>query len=225
VTRLFLGRRGRGKTTLAYYEAAKVKRRIIFDPRGIIRRDGSAVCHTGQDFEQAIDALADGEVQEVVYAKPVESIKRIAFPLFTREVKALIVARPDLPIAVLVDELSFVCERSSLDEDLEWILKTSDPDVVQIFLTCHRPSDVPVDARAIADYWYIFQTTQEHDLSVIKERCKAETVALVGGLRDHDFVLWNDARGTVHEYRDPGEWLIALKDGRPIEWAELSKVG
>ena len=207
---------------MAYYSAAKIPRRLIFDPRGIIRRPGAVIARSTAVFEVAIDALADGDVAEVVYATPIESVKRAAFPAFTREAKRFVLEYPSLPIAIVVDELSFVCDRSHLDDDLEWLLKTGNPDLVHIFLTCHRPSDVPVDARAIADYWYIFQTTQEHDLDVIKARCRVDTADRVMGLRDHDFLLWDDARGSAHEFRDPGEWYVRLVEGKAVEWPDLA---
>lgn len=225
MTYLFLGRRTRGKTTLAYYMAAKLPRRVLFDPRGMIRRPGAVVVRSIPHFESAMDALSDGDISEVVYS-PIEPIKSVAWPAFTREVKNWVIANPHKSIAIMVDELSFVTKPGERqDESFEWVMKTCDSRKVFFFLTCHRPNDVPVDIRAIADYWCIFHATQEHDLDVIRERCTAQTAALVQRLHGSEFVIWDDGAGTMREYRDPTAWYLPLKDGQTIDWESVPAAG
>lgn len=210
--RLYLGRKEQGKTTLAYYMAAKVPRRLIFDPRGLIRRPGAAVARTAAQLAAGVAALGDREISEVVYT-PREAFKGIAFPAFAAEVRAWVDESPGAPLAVLVDEISFV---SILDGDFEWALKACKAEQIHFFLTCHRPADVPVDVRSIADYWYIFPTTQEHDLEVLRERSPA-AAARVEQLRDRQYVCWDDRTSALTLGAPASEWYVDLHRGGTID--------
>lgn len=206
---LCIGRRERGKTTLAYYQAGKVSRRFIFDPRGMIQRPGSVRVKRAQELrEVAFPALVDGEVSEVVY-QPQEDDIQAAFATFSRLAKRWITEHPEQPLAVMVDEISFV----NLNEpSFQWVLKCCASDRVHIFLTCHRPADVPVNVRSIADRWCLFQCRQEHDMSVIEERCSADVANAVRRVEGHEFVLWDDAKAETRIFRDSAPWHVKLKE-------------
>lgn len=219
---LCIGRRERGKTTLAYYQASKVARRFVFDPRGMIQRPGSVrVKRAAELRDMAFPALMEGEINEVVY-QPQEDDIQAAFAMFSRLAKKWITEQPETPLAVMVDEISFI----NLNEPaFQWVLKCCASDRVHIFLTCHRPADVPVNVRSIADRWCLFQCRQEHDMSVIEERCSAEVANAVRRVEGHEFVLWDDARGECRIYRQSEPWHVKLKDGRtagaPVSMDEL----
>jgi hypothetical protein len=82
---------------------------------------------------------------------------------------------------------------------------------VNAILTCHRPVDISVDIRAIADYWCIFQTTQEHDLQIVSQRCGDECADAVQKLRDKQFLLWNDGDGTYVIKSDSTAWFVEIR--------------
>lgn len=210
--RLILGRKEKGKTTLAYHMARKVRALVIFDPRGMMRRPGAFVARTQDSLSRGMDALNDGEIRELVYT-PSDHLP-VAFAHFAAEVKRWIDETPDRPLAVLVDEISFV----NLGEpDFAWALKCCRASVIHFFLTCHRPADVPVDVRAIADYWYLFQAHQEHDLDVLAERCSPAVAGRVAKLTGSEFVAWNnaDGDGELRTYTDRTAWYVDLAPGRP----------
>lgn len=202
--RVIIGRKGHGKTTLAYHMARKFPRLVGFDPRGLIRRPGATIARTGDSFSTAIDALADGDTREVMYT-PREPLKAIAFPHFGAEVKRWIDDHRGA-LAVLVDEVAFV---DILTEDFEWALKCCDETAVHFFLTCHRPVDLPVDVRALADFWYVFPVHQEHDLDVIRDRCSEAAADAAREMAGRCFVGWNDREG-VKRYEDPRAWFVDL---------------
>ncbi|MGH9373373.1 MAG: hypothetical protein ACRD15_17775 [Vicinamibacterales bacterium] len=203
---LVIGRREQGKTTLAVYMASKVPARMIFDPRGMIRRPGAVIVHTAEDLRSAMDALAEGEIAEVVYA-PHEDDLEEAFRAFSEELRLWIIERPRQKLAALVDEISFV----SLDVPaFEWACKCSLRDRIHIIMTCHRPADVPVPVRTIADTWMLFPCRQEHDLDTIKRRCSPAVADKVAKLHDRQFVVWDDTNASSRVYDDPSGWFLRL---------------
>lgn len=203
--RLFIGRKEHGKTTLAYHMARKFPKLAVFDGRGQIRRPGSAIARSVDTCSAAFDALAAGETTEIVYT-PVDDFKAVAFPHFAGLVRRWVYERRGLPLAVLVDESTFV---NIADDDFDQSIKACDASKHHFFITCHRPVDVPVGLRALADYWYLFSIQQEHDLDVIRQRCSpaaADAVRVLGG---RCFLGW-DQRIGIRQYDNPAAWYVNL---------------
>ncbi|OFW99447.1 MAG: hypothetical protein A3E78_04315 [Alphaproteobacteria bacterium RIFCSPHIGHO2_12_FULL_63_12] len=209
--RLALGRKERGKTTLAVHMAEKVGRLVAFDPRGMIRRPGAVIVRDAESFRAYMAALSDGEIRALVYV-PRDDLD-LAFTVFAAEVRRWIDTMPDRALAVLVDEITFV---TILTPDFEWALKCCRADTIHFFLTCHRPADVPVVIRSITNYWYLFQAYQEHDLDVIEKRCSPATAAAVQTLDGSQMVCWDDDHARLIEYRDPSAWYVNLRPGPPL---------
>lgn len=196
-----------GKTTLALYIADKVDRRLMLDPRKMIRRPGAVVVRTAAALRRAIPSLVDGEFVEVVYS-PIENLSD-AFPAFAAELRTWVTEHNDLELAVLIDEARSFGNLAD-DESFMFSVTTCNPETFHILLTCHRPSQLHPDVRALLNRWCIFRTTQEHDLDVIRKRCKAEVVDLVQQLDDRQFVEWNDDDGTYEVHRYPFIWQTDL---------------
>ena len=203
--RLVIGRKENGKTTLAYHMARKFPRLVVFDPRGQIRRPGATIARTAASCAAGFDMLAQGETTEVVYT-PEEHLKTEAFPAFAAEVRYWVYERRALPLAVLVDEITFV---NVADDDFDQAAKACDATRHHFFLTCHRPSDIPTTWRALADYWYLFAIHQEHDLEVVRLRCSADAAEVARGLGGRSFVGW-DHRTGVRSYDNPAAWYVNL---------------
>lgn len=203
--RLYIGRKETGKTTLAYHMARKLRRLVIFDSRGLIRRPGALITRTQDGFSDGMDRLGDGEITELVYARPVDDVP-VAFLHFAAEVKRWIDARPRSELAVLVDEITFV---NIFAPDFEWALKCCSADHTHFFLTCHSPKNVPTDIRALADFWYIFPVHQEHDLEVIEERCSPAAAAAARDIEGRSFVKWSHKAG-ASRYDNPRTWFVDL---------------
>lgn len=212
--RLFLGRKERGKTTLAVHILAKLPRRVIFDARGMIRQSAAYVATTADGFQRGMDALEDGAISELVYS-PSSNLKG-AWLLFSAEIKRFIDAHPAADLGVLIDELTFVFPNGKLDDDFEWNIKCCRAEHVHFFLTCHRPSDVPVIVRSLTNYWYLFAAHQEHDVAVIEERCSPKTALVVATLRGSDYACWDDNHAHLTVHRDPSEWFVNLRPSAPL---------
>lgn len=202
------GRMGMGKTTLAMNIAERVDRRVVIDPKRKIRRFGATVAKTARGLHAVMPALADGDVDEVVYS-PSEIDLQSAFAAFAGELRTWSLEHPDLEIAAVIDEASFYGDLSANDA-LMYSVKCSDHERLHVILTCHRPTEIPTDLRAVMNRWCLFRTTQEHDLEVIRRRCSADVVDLVQQLEDRQFVEWNDDDGTYDVHRHPYVWHTEL---------------
>jgi hypothetical protein len=218
------GRRSQGKTTLAVYSLDKLDRRAVLDPRSLIRRPGAIVLRSATRLAEAFDALAAGEVDEIVYS-PSEN-HRAAFEAFAAELKRWILENPDLELGVLIDEASFYAVLDprappSQRETFAYVLKACDLERFHLVITCHRPADLAPDIRALMNRWCLFRTTQEHDLAVIKERCTAAVVAVVTTLADREFVAWNDDDASAEVNRAPFVWYSDLAPAAAGEYLEL----
>ena len=209
--RLVIGRRRQGKTTIAVSMARKTTRRIVFDPRGLVKLTPGVRVDTSdvKPVILAIDSVMRGELPECVIT-PSLRVQDV-FDLTCRRLFKWLHDEPRLSFALVVDELRFVKAMDS--PEFEWLLRCSDSDRVHIIVTCHRPTDIPTDMRAIADTWIIFRVTQEHDLKVIESRSIAAANA-ARGLGAREFVAWDDATGEFSTFRKPAQWFVALDDPR-----------
>lgn len=203
------GRRLMGKTTLAMHIAERIDgARLVLDPRRLIRRPGAVVARSAAALHRAIPQLRSGEFPEVVYS-PTEDLPE-AFAAFAAELRAWAADPPEgIDLAAVIDEASFYGALEA-NADFMFAVKCSDPATFHLVLTCHRPSDLPPDVRALLNHWCIFRTTQEHDLDVIRRRCTADVVTLVQRLSDRSFVDWNDDDGTYDLHTHPAIWHTVL---------------
>jgi hypothetical protein len=215
-----IGRRERGKTTLGYGMARKLRKRIIIDARQMIQRIDVVRIHRADDLRPALlELVTDDAVSEVVY-QPQDDDLEVAFDAWTAATKERIVLSPSIPFAVMVDEVSFYKLETAR---FQWLAKCTPREAVHIILTAHRPADIPTSIRAIADHWCIFSTTQEHDLDVIEKRSGSPRVVnAIRRLQGRSYVHWDDARGEMAVCDDPKVWFVALKSAdRSIEVPRL----
>jgi hypothetical protein len=98
-------------------------------------------------------------------------------------------------IAFLVDECRFLNLPNVNYPNLEKLLRFGNPKKLDVIFTCHRPTDLSVDVRAIVDYFCIFQTSQEHDLETISARCGVDCADACKNLSAYQYVLYDDTRG------------------------------
>jgi len=207
---LALGRREQGKTTLGYSIISKLPRRLVFDPRGMIRNDkGIVFSRTGPAFDTAMDRFDAHEIRELVFT-PAGNVNS-AFAVFCREAANFVRRNPDDRLGILIDEIRFVDLKN---EDLDWILRCSSVDSVHVVLTGHRPKDVPTDIRAIADRWLLFSFTLPRDLEIIDEQCSPRVAVAVTKLQARQFVTWDDRIGQASSHSDPTVWYIETKKKR-----------
>lgn len=215
---LNIGRRQLGKTTLAVSMAQRSPFRIIIDPRKQIgvnsHRVGSRFA-----FAQVFEQLREGTLHEIVVTPdddlmPMFSACSLAVRQWATDYEGH--SPSSRSLVLLVDEAALFDLQSS--SAFRYLLRASDPGLIHVCLTAHRPKDIPTDIRAIADHWLIFRTTQEHDLAVIEQRTSSSVRLAVSMLRPHQFVHWNDATATMTRHLNPSTWYVPL--GRSAVKAE-----
>jgi hypothetical protein len=205
-----LGRRGHGKTTLAYYLARQARRILVFDPRGGIRHaeasEHSDVATNPMQLRKGVNFLLTGDLTELIFT-PDEDPKT-GFVLFCREAARLMRNVPrGLSTAVLIDE---VRQTETADKNFDWMLRCTDINQFRIILTGHRPKDVPADIRAIGNRWMLFRFTLPIDFDVIKDHTSPEVAARVRQLGPREFVLWDDSKDGLEFFGKPGAWFVPL---------------
>jgi hypothetical protein len=200
---IVIGRRKRGKSTLAYAISLQKPTRVTFDPRRQF--------HTTDDIIQAPEVVYDMlEERSEIIVQPYENVQSV-FDRTTFEISDWIDDNPQEQISLLADEVRFLDTPNRHYEHFDRIIRFSDPEKVDAIMTCHRPSDISVDIRAIADYWCIFHTTQEHDLKIIGERCGNGVVEMVRTLRNRgEFILWDDGEGIAKLKNQPSSWFVPI---------------
>lgn len=113
----------------------------------------------------------------------------------------------------LVDESYDVKTPDYMPPALDWLMRKTKRAQTRIIFTAHRPVDISTDIRALSDNWFIFQTTQEHDLRIIAERCGSEVAEQVVTLKAREFIGWDDSVGTWKKYTDSNAWYVSLGEG------------
>lgn len=214
-----VGRRERGKTTLAYSLACRITIRVIFDPRHLIET-GAPRAESPDDLAAMFSQLGKQESFNEIIVTPADDVQDM-FEETCRYVATRIRDNPDQSIAFLVDEARFVDLQCP---SLEWILRCAPRNTVHVFFTCHRPSDLSVNVRAILDQWLLFHCVQEHDLDVIRERCGKPVAEKVAKLKAYQWVQWDDGKGEAFEHNDPVTWYVPLRS-RPTETVHVIEDG
>lgn len=208
---LLLGRRELGKTTLAIYMARKVPYQVIFDPRGLCTPTTGARVTTPDELASAIRAMQHetAPIKELIVT-PRDDVQEM-FDGTAGFVKywAETYPRTDHAMAFVVDEARFVDLKRS--RAFGWVTRASPRDLFHVIVTAHRPTDVPTDLRAIADHWYLFRCSQEHDLDAIEERCGTRAAGTVSRLEPHHFLHWDDSIGAYTVNKTPQSWKIELR--------------
>lgn len=209
---VIIGRREKGKTTLADRMLKGLSLRFVIDARRMIRQRDRSIIYENY-IAGAADAMyeaidSQGHYTEVIY-QPHEDDLQFVFVQWTRTIKNIAIEYPDLRIGVLVDEASFY---DLNDAAFQWLAKCTPRDNVHIFITAHRPTDIPPKIRSIADHWFLFHLTEKSDLDRIAEK-SPDAADAASKLRDRGYVHWNDSTAKLETNTNSQAWFIPLNEG------------
>jgi hypothetical protein len=199
---LCIGRMRQGKSTLAYHLALLCPTRVLFDPRNQFHTTSDVIPH-GAELYNMLDDRAE------IIVRP-DLIVEDCFESATSETVEWIRNNPGEKICFLADEARLIKMTTTAYPAFDWMLRSAGEEDVNVIITAHRPIDVPVDTRAIAHFWYMFHTTQEHDLKIIEERCGPEVAEQVKTLRDRELIVWNDSIATWRKHSETKTWFHDL---------------
>lgn len=222
---LALGRRALGKTTLVYFMASQCAYRIVLDPRGMIRSTNMVRVVTVDEFWNAMSLMHDREgehhIHEIVWT-PRENL-HVALDEASAAVTSWFErydGQRERRLFFLIDEARFF-RNLETSQPLDYVLRASPQNLIDVAITAHRPKDIPTDIRAIGDYWLMFKHTQAHDLKVIEERCGESVSKQVADLDKYQFIQWDDGAAVARAYRDPSKWFVTLNNGRSLPGPDL----
>jgi hypothetical protein len=202
---LFIGRRELGKTTLAVSISRNFPTRVFFDPRHMLNTTS--------------DILRDGEVSGVLYKMLDTRSEIVIQPEFNVEqtfdevcfeVIQWLRDNPGEKFCFLVDEARFV-PNPDKNKYFDFIVRCTPRSLVTVEMTCHGIVDISPSLRRVADYWILFQLTQESDLDTVRERCGDDVADAVKTLKPYEYIVWNDS---IHQWRrhiDRTAWYVPLE--------------
>lgn len=199
---LCIGRKEQGKTTLGYHLAKSFPTRVIFDPREHFFTSPNAI-----ESASALYGLLD-DASEIIVKPPDHYPEH--FELVCDSLRSWVRDNREEPFALLVDESYDVKTPDYMPPALDWLMRKTKRNQTRIIFTAHRPVDIATDVRALSDNWFIFQTTQEHDLRIIAERCGSDVADIASKLSAREFVNWDDSIGKWTKFSDPAAWYVYL---------------
>jgi hypothetical protein len=210
---LIMGKRLRGKTTLALYLARKLGLTIcVFDinrqfdfPAALVadRNDLEARLYEGADFIVFRPGLdIDAGFEE--FAQGISSWR---------------------DLTILVDESSRLQGGNSLHPWLDEIIRRGRD--IHLLQTIHRPSDAANICRVLASDWYIFKTRQAASLACVADQCGGEVAEIVASLGEREYVHWNDDAETFEKVTDAAGWfeLLAASEAIDVDLSQVLEVG
>lgn len=198
-----IGRKEQGKSTLGYHLIQKCFTRVIFDPKGHFTTS-RVVLPDATDLYERLD-----EDTEIIIKPPMRVPEN--FAMVCDEVLAWANDNPSEELAFLVDE-AFFCKTHEVGvpDSFDRLMRTIKADRIRIVLTVHQPKHLATDIRAMANHFFIFQTTQEHDLRTLSERCGEEFVAPVPNLAKFEVMHWDDDKQKAHRISDSKQWYVNI---------------
>jgi hypothetical protein len=199
----YTGRRGKGKTSLAYHEATQANRGVcVFDTTvgfGIGR-----IVHNRAELEEAID----GEISPIVW-QPVSEVLESDFieAQFAEFIHTLKNVRN---ISIVVDESSYL-------QSPNWIAPALDDEIRcgrrrehDVFFTQHRIQDCNGILLTLVSNFRFFQTKHPRDLEKIEEIAGARVAGLVSGLKDFEFLGYAVESEAAYIHDKPEFWRVSL---------------
>jgi hypothetical protein len=206
--RLFVGKQGKGKSTLAYHEARlEGKPIVIFDPRYQF------------DFASRRGLVTYGQGYFEDY------IERAAFPIVFRPGKDVRESFEDFcevvieqrGLAVIVDEARYLMTAQAIDENLSELLRAYRQQGHSLYLTAHRMAHVHGDVAEPCDSIVFFGTHHKKSLERISDHASAEASEAVAALTGRDFLEWFDESETYVINRDAEAWREQISPQRKPE--------
>lgn len=208
------GRKEQGKTTLGYHLALPFPTRVIFDPREHFYTSATVIENASGLYELLNDTT------EIIVKPPDHYPEN--FELVCDQLREWIRDNHEEEFSFLTDESYDIKTPDYMPASLDWLMRKTKRKQTRIIFTAHRPVDISTDIRALSDNWFIFQSTQEHDLRIIAERCGREVADEVQKLKPREFINWDDSIGRWQKFSDANRWYVSLygkvtEDGGRIE--------
>lgn len=201
-----IGFTGQGKSTLASFISRRSQTRVVFDPRGQFETSSDILPDAGGLYE-----LLDDRYEVIVRPGRGSEVEE-NFDETCRVIADWIEDNPHESICILADEgrlIGLYGKTPSLHFD--WIVRSArEGSPIDVIITCHRPTDLHPDLRAIANRLVFFRVMLPGDLETIEDQCGPVVAAEVKNLLDKEFLTWNNSRQQWRKVTDPSSWYIRI---------------
>lgn len=212
-----IGRRGLGKSTLGRFIASRNDARVIIDPKFDMRNPNAAIVARTSDIRRAIGELerADRRFDEVVIQP------RHMRAAFIETTAALDEWRQRDRLAhwtLMLDEWKLIQDALRVEDfaDFAYLVRTTTIDRMHIVLTCHRPTDIHPNVRALIDKWLLFRIVEARDVKIIAELSTRASIR-ARRLHEREYVLLdareNESEENPSTFAHPGAWHVCLRCG------------
>lgn len=216
MTALFIGERGEGKTSLALFLAMNLTQvTIVFEPKPDETTEGiGEYVYNPQELVEKLTHAFDTGARSIIFYVPPDDVKE-GFTEFCDVLKS------DDPrirysfggITIVIDEAWMLMSANSSHPDLERMLRLAPrlgEHVINVFVLAHRPRDINGRTHTLNDHLYIFRTSEEKDLDVIRENWSESIAEEAQGFEDgsHHLVHYDKTKKVVEVWNDPSRWDI-----------------
>ncbi|MHB8613982.1 MAG: hypothetical protein ACYDAL_16395 [Candidatus Dormibacteraceae bacterium] len=198
------GRRGKGKTSLAYKEARDVDARgvVVFDPTQSFSI--GAIAQDPASFDMALEGNASPAVYQVEnldFKKNAIEEDLQHFVASTKHIR---------DIGVVIDETSYLQSPNYIAPALDDEIRVGRRRRHDVFLTQHRMADCNGILLDLVTDFYFFQTKSPRSLERIAEYCGDHVAGLVSGLGDFEFLYYHVESGRFHVNNSPDSWRVSI---------------
>jgi hypothetical protein len=197
------GRRGKGKTSLAYHLASQLGGGVaVYDPTQAFAI--GAIAHNREEFDLALER----ELSPAVFQVTDSEGRKDAVEEDLREFVSAIKHIRD--ISVVIDETSYL-------QSPNWIAPALDDEIRvgrrrhhDLYLTQHRMADCNGILLDLVTEFKFFQTKNPRSLERIAEYCGDRVAGLVSTLADFEFLHYDVESGAVFVNCEPEFWRVRI---------------
>lgn len=176
------GRRGSGKTTLAFELVKKFKKAIVYDPRNQINEKGFTPCFNFDDFKKAI---YDRPTDYKILYKPVNY--KHDFPIICEYFDKV----PFFDTLFMVDEVGALTDPKQPPEEFFLnIIRMGRHKRVAVLMTAQRPVDVNRNLTAECNHIFSFAQHEPRDVAYMAGFLGKDADRLIN-LPDYSFLYWD----------------------------------
>ncbi len=197
------GRRGKGKTSLAYWLASGKREGVaVFDPTRAFAI--GIICSDRTSFEYALDL----DKSPVVFAVDDAAIREDAVESDFRDFVSALKLRAN--IAVVIDESSYLQSPNWMAPALDDEIRCGRRRKHDLYLTQHRMADCNGLLLSLITDFNFFQTKHPRDLERIAEYCSPHVAGIVSELKDLEFLHYEVETGLFYVHEEPSFWRVSL---------------
>ncbi len=203
----FLGRRGRGKSSLAYYHARRLN-------LGVFIYDSNAQFGVGKIVSSIEDLYAaiEEDVEGPIVYRPADVEEE-----FTHVAQAVWGCKC---VSFLIDESSLLQSPQSIHPALDRLIRLGRDCEISVFMTQHRPRDLNGIATSLATDLFFFHTTNPLDLERIERDTNGEVRRRVEQLSGFDYLHFNLDTEEFYVNTDSDSWKVSIKPKRASDSVE-----